>query len=573
MSLKDELSKFIPKGFGKNKKKTAGDIAESTTAPSEATQKYVGSSKSKQNNALSSDLGTSKHSKAKASEPQHRNQNISNGSPDVDAHTVQSIPNSKHILLPGNKKTVSTLTWDTTGEILCGGTRSGEVKLWDFSRMDGSFHATRSFHPYEEGQRQQIRMARFDSEGTRILLCSSADPRAKLFDSNGRFIREFKRGDMYVRDMRRTTGHVAPLTCVDWHPSNAQRFITAAADSTVRVWNCERSNGQEQVILAKTGLRNTRVTISSCAYSNDGSLIGMGQVQDGALALWSTNDSRGRPVHQMDKAHVPGSDISLIFVPDSQRILTRGMEDSMVKLWDIRKLSAPLSVATEIHAAGPESDLALSPDAGLVLAGLSRSMDGISKAGIAVLSTSDLSVVQKIDVPFSGDVINVCWNPMINQIAASSSDGSTCVLYNKDGARGGALLCANRKVVKKQVTETTGTIITPHALPLFKDEPRQSSAGAKRRREAEMTKAKPGIPQYGHGSGGNIGINETQHIMKNIIKDTIRDEDPREALLRYASIAESDPVFISPAYKGTQDKPVFDEDIDESETVPAKRRK
>ncbi|KAJ1799699.1 hypothetical protein LPJ75_006623, partial [Coemansia sp. RSA 2598] len=370
MSLKDELNKFIPKGFGKNKKKAANDSStESADATSKAPQQRKSDSQSNQKSAYSAYADSGKDTKGKEAGLQHIARDIGDESSDkkhLDSRLLQqTIPDAKNIVLPGTKKTISTLAWDATGDILCGGTRSGEVSLWDFSKMDGGFLATRTFHPYEEGQRQLIRMARFDSEGTRILLCSSADPRARLFDCTGRLIREFKRGDMYVRDMRRTTGHVAPLTCVDWHPTNAKRFITAAADSTVRVWDCERSNGQEQVILAKTALRNTRLTISSCAYSADGRLIGMGQAQDGALALWPAGDGKTRPAYQVDKAHVPGSDISLAFLPDSQSILTRGTDDGTVKLWDIRRINSPLAVATDIHAAGPESNLALSPDARL----------------------------------------------------------------------------------------------------------------------------------------------------------------------------------------------------------------
>ncbi|KAJ2171056.1 hypothetical protein GGH16_003058 [Coemansia sp. RSA 560] len=78
------------------------------------------------------------------------------------------------------------------------------------------------------------------------------------------------------------------------------------------------------------------------------------------------------------------------------------------------------------------------------------------------------------------------------------------------------------------------------------------------------------MPVRGHGKGGVVGVNETQHIMKSIMKDTMRDEDPREALLRYAQVAESDPKFITPLYKETQGKPVFSEEVDEPEM---KRRK
>jgi hypothetical protein len=44
---------------------------------------------------------------------------------------------------------------------------------------------------------------------------------------------------------------------------------------------------------------------------------------------------------------------------------------------------------------------------------------------------------------------------------------------------------------------------------------------------------------HGAGKGGAIGTNFTQHIMKQIIKNKVREEDPREALLKYAAIAES----------------------------------
>jgi hypothetical protein len=43
------------------------------------------------------------------------------------------------------------------------------------------------------------------------------------------------------------------------------------------------------------------------------------------------------------------------------------------------------------------------------------------------------------------------------------------------------------------------------------------------------------------------------------------DEDPREAILKYADAAEKDPKFIAPAYSQTQPKPVFAESDSEGE--------
>jgi WD repeat-containing protein 70 len=50
-----------------------------------------------------------------------------------------------------------------------------------------------------------------------------------------------------------------------------------------------------------------------------------------------------------------------------------------------------------------------------------------------------------------------------------------------------------------------------------------------------------------------------------LIKETWMDEDPREAILKYADAAEKDPKFIAPAYSQTQPKPVFAESDSDNE--------
>lgn len=50
-----------------------------------------------------------------------------------------------------------------------------------------------------------------------------------------------------------------------------------------------------------------------------------------------------------------------------------------------------------------------------------------------------------------------------------------------------------------------------------------------------------------------------------LIKETWMEEDPREAILKYADAAEKDPKFIAPAYAQTQPKPVFAKSDSEDE--------
>ncbi|KAI7830060.1 WD40-repeat-containing domain protein [Kickxella alabastrina] len=575
MGLSDELSKFIPKDFGKKKKQPTG-AASAAAIPTKERQPSI----IRPHRAIRS----------------HSDGDIDG---DRDASTSLLLPLRHHIQLTPSttsKHSVSTLAWDSTGDLLYSGTHQGQLHLWDFASMDSTLHPTGTVHPYEEGQRQQIRMARFSRPGTHLLVCSSGDARAKLLDRGGRQVREFKRGDMYVRDMRRTTGHVAPVTCVDWNPRDSTKFISAAADSTVRLWNSEVAAGQEQVIVCRSKTGSTtaggRLVVSSCVYSVDGAILGT--AFNGTLALWSAGGgSATRPLQQVDAAHMPGDSTVVRFLPDSRRVLTRSGSDHMVKLWDTRMLVKPLACAPGMYAAGEDSDMALSPSARHLLVGLGSppssagSSQGAVKAEmeakLAVLDTGTLDLIRTVSVPDSGSIINVLWHPRLNQIAASSSTGSTHIFYNNidecGGIKGGATLCANKRPSanssrRNNAEVAAGQIITPHALPLFREDAPVSAAGAKRRREAQRAKLKPGEPVYGHGHGGSIGVNETQHLMKSIMKDTLRDEDPREVLLRYAGVAEAEPVFIATAYnKDTQGGEPGSDQSDTGAVPEMKRRK
>jgi hypothetical protein len=51
---------------------------------------------------------------------------------------------------------------------------------------------------------------------------------------------------------------------------------------------------------------------------------------------------------------------------------------------------------------------------------------------------------------------------------------------------------------------------------------------------------------------------DQEHIRKNIALSSMRDEDPREALLKYADKAEKDPMFTG-VWKKNQPKTIYAE--------------
>ena len=145
------------------------------------------------------------------------------------------------------------------------------------------------------------------------------------------------------------------------------------------------------------------------------------------------------------------------------------------------------------------------------------------------------------------------------------SNGQIVVLYSPVTSLNGAKLLLSkgppRKVTIEDMSDALAapTILTPHALPMFRD--LDPGRGTKRKREKDRMdprkSRRPELPVTGPGRGGRVGASATQHVVQNLVRDTTRDVDvseyfyftgdkltvsqPREALLRYAEVADKDP--------------------------------
>lgn len=99
----------------------------------------------------------------------------------------------------------------------------------------------------------------------------------------------------------------------------------------------------------------------------------------------------------------------------------------------------------------------------------------------------------------------------------------------------GAKLPLNKGPPRKATIEdmsdavSAPTIITPHALPMFRDS--EVGRSTKRKREKERMdprkSRRPELPVTGPGRGGRVGASATQHVVQNLVRDTTRDEDVR----------------------------------------------
>jgi WD40 repeat protein len=237
----------------------------------------------------------------------------------------QELPISHEIRLKDHHRTVSALSLEPSGSRLISGSYDYDVKFWDFAGMDASYRPFRSIEPCGS---HKIHDLHYSITGDSFLIISGA-ARAKLFDRDGYEITEYAKGDPYIRDLRKTDGHISGLTSGAWHPHDRNTFITAAQDSTIRIWDVENKRKQKEVILYKSKERGGRTIVTTTAYSKDGKLI-VGACQDGTLNVWSSTGPHVRPTHTLENAHAVGTETSsAVFSMDNHTLVTRGGDDTV----------------------------------------------------------------------------------------------------------------------------------------------------------------------------------------------------------------------------------------------------
>ncbi|KAJ1984053.1 hypothetical protein H4R34_000915 [Dimargaris verticillata] len=488
---------------------------------------------------------------------------ISNASDDEEVPPIQ-----ERAELKDHSKAVSALSMDPSGARLVSGSYDYSLKLWDFGGMNAAFRPFRTLHPFGEYHLTDVQ---FSLSGDTFVAASGATY-PKLYNRDGDEVHTFSKGDMYIRDPRKTVGHTMSLTRACWHPSDRAKFWTASLDGTVRLWEVDNPRKCQQVLQIRTKARNTRVPVTAFACPVDGKSIVCAS-GDGTLSIWPTKGNPSKPTASVESAHQPGGEISSLALSMDRITLASRSGDDTVKLWDLRHFKRPLHTQTGLSWIHPETSVMFSPDDRYVVTGVAAEKRG-GDGGLVLLHKATLEIHCRAEFPRENPVAAL-WHPKLNQLAVGTSQGSITMLYSTTTSQRGAKM-ARAKVPKAVAPNTVSLqtpIITPHALPMFRDSPMQPTKRKleKARRDPIASQA-PDRPMAGHGHGGRIGTNLVQHVMKNIVKDTRGDEDPREALLKYAKEAEENPYWVAPAYQSTQPKPVFREPDEPSEPQEKRSR-
>lgn len=485
------------------------------------------------------------------------------------------LPVQSSISLKHGSKAVSGIAVDPAGARLATGSIDYDVRFWDFAGMDSSFQSFRTLTPCGN---YPIKHLNYSCTGDAVLVVSGSC-QAKVLDRDGHEVMECVKGDQYVSDTARTKGHIAQLTCGSWHPRKKEEFITAAEDGTVRLWDTKQNGKQHFKIIkcrAQNGLRTTPTAVS---YSRDGNLTALA-CTDGSLQIWDNRKLFVHPASIVRNAHANNTETSgICYSYSSNYIATRGGDETL-KLWDSRNLKKVLFCKDNLFSRYSNTDCAFSPNDAVIATGTSL-QKGEKEGKVHFVNVKSFETIREVVVGES-HIIKTHWHPRLRQLFVGSSDGQVKIFYNENNSGRGAKLCVGKTQKKKKHVEVVvgQQIITPHALPMFRqDKPKSTKKRLEKDRMDPVKSRRPDLPIKA-GQGGRLaasGSTLSSYVIRNLglSKRVEDDQDPREAILRFAKEAAEKPYWISPAYASTQPVPIFqsNEENEDTDGPPNKKSK
>ncbi|XP_071438682.1 WD repeat-containing protein 70 [Hetaerina americana] len=469
------------------------------------------------------------------------------------------IPMKENVTLHHGHKAVLALASDPAGARLATGSIDYEVRFWDFAGMDASLQSFRTMQPCDN---HPIKVLQYSMTGDHILVISGS-AQASVLDRDGLEVAQCAKGDQYITDMARTKGHIGALNCGAWNPRVKEEFITCSIDGTCRLWVTDQPHSHKSIMKTRThnGLKSVPTT---CTYSRDGKCVSLA-CRDGSIQFWDMRRPCIRPSMIIRGAHQSGEDITSIAYSYGGYLLGSRSLDCTLKLFDIRVPKESLHCASDLFCRYPVTNCMFSPNDTMLLTGTSIAEKG-GHGKLHFFDCNSFEKVNEIDL-FNSHVIRTLWHPKLDQIMVGTGDGIVKVFYDPGRSQRGAILCAAKTKKKSKQVEVVAAqqIITPHALPMFRqDKPKSVRKQMEKDRQDPTKSHRPDLPITA-GQGGRVaasGGTLSSFVIRNLglSKRVEDDQDPREAILRFAKEAADNPYWVSPAYSKTQPKTIFQGD-------------
>lgn len=558
----DPMRAFLPTSFGKKSKKT--DIAAQFERSRRPTQK--------DDAAGPKQLPAQEQKKKNKSSDSDSDSDDSSGDSD-DSDDEDKFPVSHELVLKTHERTITTASLDPAGGRLATGSLDGNVNLHDFASMTPTtLRAFRSIDPHAAKasamqESHAVQHVEFNPLAGSVFLCVTAHPQARIMSRDGDIVTEFVKGDMYLRDMHNTKGHISGITTGTWHPTDKNVCVTAGTDSTLRIWDINNKRSQKEVVVFKSkaaGLAGrTKVTAVAWSATAQAGNVLIGAALDGSLLMYTGNGPFTRPAGEIRDAHKPqtwtgGIDIS----SDGRMVVTRGGDDT-IKLWDTRKFTKPLLSVAHPSTSDryPTTNIRYAPNSTNIIT-------GSATGHLHILNPGNLRTELVTPITQGSPLITVDWHPKINQIITGSANGEAHMLYNPEKSTRGAVDVMLRAPKKRHIDDnskftmdsTVGisgdSIVTPGA-----GSHARSKTGSRDARRPDKPAQNP----------FHKSTPDEKSIAKNIPLSRMLHEDPREALLKYADKAKNDPMFTN-AWSKTQPKTQYADVSDGEDEGPEKKK-
>lgn len=506
---------------------------------------------------------------------------------DDEPEDEDEYPVSHEMVFKTHERAVTSITLDASGARMVTGSSDCTLKFHDFASLTPStIRAFKSVDPSAvkgsaSSETHPVHHVSFNPISPSTILAITALPTPRILDRNGETLAEFAKGDMYLRDMHNTKGHISEVTTGVWHPQDRNICATGGTDSTVRIWDVNNPRSQKNVIVHKSRIAGsagrTRITaVSWAASSQTGNNLLVAAALDGSLVMWDGNGPYTRPVAEIRDAHIKDTWTGGLQVSSTgQLVMTRGGDDT-IKLWDTRKFKQPLRTVSfpSISSQYPTSNICWSPRGTEVLTG---SADG----NLHILNPATLKSELVTPVTPGSPLISVVWHKELNQIITGSANGETHVLYNPNISEGGAKTVMLKAPKRRHIDDDPnltldlshgiggdGIILpggsAPSAASFSSRHPTIGLTASGRSRDPR----RPHIPNTTPFAKSNP---DATYVREQVPLSSMRDEDPREALLKYADKAKNDPMFTN-AWAETQPKTIYADLSDDEEEGPDKKK-
>ncbi|KIW09360.1 uncharacterized protein PV09_00258 [Verruconis gallopava] len=494
---------------------------------------------------------------------------------DDEEEDEDEFPVSHELVLKSHEKPVTSVTVDPSGARLISGSTDCTFKLHDFASMTPTtLRAFKSVDPSEtktsaSSETHPIHQVTINPLAANQMLVITALPQAKIFNRDGEMVMECVKGDMYLRDMHNTKGHISEVSCGAWHPTRRELFVTASHDSTLRIWDINNPRSQRDVLVFKSRAagsagrtRMTAVAWGSQAQGGPNQFVAA--ALDGSLVMYPGDGPYHRPVAEIRDAHIENTwTSSLAISGDGRLVVSRGGDDKL-KLWDTRKFKLAITTVDMPSMSGqfPTSNIVFSPSSANLITG--------SETGhLHILNPATLRPELSTPVTPGSPLVTVAWHPKLNQIITGSANGEIHVMYNPNISNGGAKMVMLKAPKRRHVDDdpnltmdlsqgvSADQIITPGAGPSI-----SGTSFASRHPTLGLTASgksrdprRPHLPHSGPFTKNNP---DEKYVKEEFSLSSMRDEDPREALLRYAekpkNAQEAENTALVSGYDGGSDE-------------------